>query len=121
MVPDSRGILAWFDNGDPFMIERFIGSKGGLASASMTSAWNPFESQLALSTKFVPLIERIMRRKDEVVVESQYAVNDAIAASWSTGTLRTRLAPSRSRAARPSPLLPQPRHLVVPTLLAFIT
>ena len=45
----------------------------------MTSGWNPSDSQLALSTKFVPLIERVLRRKDEVVVEAQYAVNEAIA------------------------------------------
>ncbi len=77
VVPDSRGVLAWLDTGDPFLIERLLGEKGGRVRV-MTSGWNPIDSQLALSTKFVPLIERAMRRKDEVVVEAQYAINEPI-------------------------------------------
>jgi hypothetical protein len=46
----------------------------------LTSGWQPVESQIALSaSKFVPLMEEMVRRKDAIVVGSQYVVNDAIA------------------------------------------
>jgi hypothetical protein len=75
-LQDSAGVLAWFDTGDPFIFERLIGE--GRVRV-MTSGWNPSDSQFALSTKYVPLLERILRRKDEIVVESQYMVSEPIA------------------------------------------
>lgn len=68
--------IAWFDNGDPFLIERPIG-KGRLLV--MTAGWHPADSQLALSTKFVPLIDGLLKRPDGALVEAQYAVHDRIA------------------------------------------
>ncbi|MDQ3439576.1 MAG: BatA domain-containing protein [Planctomycetota bacterium] len=68
--------IAWFDNGDPFLIEHPIG-KGRLLIA--TSGWHPADSQLALSTKFVPLIDGLLKRSDGAVVNAQYAVHDRIA------------------------------------------
>jgi|GEM_PF-170430 len=46
-------VIARFDNGDPAILTRSIG-KGTLIL--MTSGWHPADSQLALSTKFVPLL-----------------------------------------------------------------
>lgn len=46
-------VLARFDNGDPALLLWEIGN-GRLIV--MTSGWHPAESQLALSTKFVPLL-----------------------------------------------------------------
>jgi hypothetical protein len=50
---NTMAVLASFDNGDPFLIEQAIG-KGRLFVA--TSGWRPADSQLALSTKFVPIL-----------------------------------------------------------------
>jgi hypothetical protein len=45
----------------------------------MTSGWQPADSQLALSSKFVPLLEEMVRRKDALAIGAQYAVDDPIA------------------------------------------
>ncbi len=49
--------LAKFDGGSPALLERTTGSGRVLVLAS---GWSPRDSQLALSTKFVPLISRIL-------------------------------------------------------------
>ena len=67
--------IARFDNGDPFLLEQPIG-KGRLLV--MTSGWQPADSQLALSTKFVPLIEGLLRRPDRAEFAADYAVGDPI-------------------------------------------
>ena len=69
-------VLARFDSGDPFLIEQSIG-RGRLLIA--TAGWHPADSQLALSTKFVPLIEGLLRRRDAVTVQSQHIVGEPIA------------------------------------------
>jgi hypothetical protein len=51
-IPDARA-LASFDSGAPALLECNVG-KGKLFV--LTSGWTPAESQLALSTKFVPLL-----------------------------------------------------------------
>lgn len=68
--------LAWFDDGDPFLVENALG-KGRVLVA--TSGWNPADSQLALSTKFVPLMAGLLGRRDEGVVDAEYFVNQPIA------------------------------------------
>ena len=77
-IPDSSParVVASFDDGDPFLVEQTIG-KGRLFV--MTSGWHPADSQLALSTKFVPLLEGLLRRGDGAAVEAQYAVGDPVA------------------------------------------
>ena len=50
-------IVARFDNGDPALIERSLGAGRVLA---LLSGWQPEESQLALSSKFVPLIGALL-------------------------------------------------------------
>jgi hypothetical protein len=51
-LSDSQ-VLARFDSGDPALIELSVG-KGSLLI--LTCGWNPSDSQLALSSKFVPLL-----------------------------------------------------------------
>ena len=51
-IPDAR-VLARFDSGDPAVIEAALG-KGRLFV--LTTGWQPDDSQLAVSTKFVPLL-----------------------------------------------------------------
>jgi len=68
--------LAWFDDGDPFLIERTM-DKGRILVAS--AGWQPADSQLALSTKFVPLMGGLLGRRDAGVVYAQYLINESIA------------------------------------------
>jgi hypothetical protein len=51
-IPGAR-VIAKFDTGDPALVEVPVG-KGRVFV--LTSGWQPGESQLALSTKFVPLL-----------------------------------------------------------------
>lgn len=50
-------VLARFDNGDPAILERALGTGRVLV---FTSGWQPADSQLALSSKFVPLIQSLI-------------------------------------------------------------
>lgn len=50
--PATTHVVARFDNGDPALLERSVGKGRVLA---LTSGWQPEDSQLALSSKFVPL------------------------------------------------------------------
>lgn len=51
--PDSWRLLASFDNRKPAILERKIGDG---AWTILTAGWQPRESQLALSSKFVPIV-----------------------------------------------------------------
>lgn len=53
----SAKTLARFDNQHPAIIEQMLGSGRALLFAS---GWQPADSQLALSTKFVPLIQGVV-------------------------------------------------------------
>jgi hypothetical protein len=50
-------VLARFDNGDPYLLERTL-DKGRILA--LTGAWSPDDSQLAVSSKFVPLIGSLL-------------------------------------------------------------
>ncbi len=68
-------VLARFDNGDPAVIERILG-KGSLIA--LTSTWRPADSQLALSSKFVPLLSAMLDRPGEPASQqTQFTVGDA--------------------------------------------
>lgn len=58
-LPDETNIrvLARFDNGDPWLLETSLG-KGRVWA--MTSGWQPNDSQLAVSSKFLPLIGNLL-------------------------------------------------------------
>lgn len=50
-------VVARFEGGEPFLIERSLGAGRILVQ---TSGWNPTDSQLARSTKFPPLMSRVL-------------------------------------------------------------
>jgi hypothetical protein len=73
--PDLR-VLARFDNGDPALIEQ---RQGPGRLFVLTSGWHPTDSQLARSSKFVPLILRIMESSGtNDLVQSQYHVGESV-------------------------------------------
>jgi Mg-chelatase subunit ChlD len=68
-------MLARFDQGDPFLFEQTVG-KGRLLVA--TSGWHPADSQLALSTKFVPLVGGLLHRPQAGYEVAQHTVYEPI-------------------------------------------
>lgn len=56
-APSSTRVVARFDNGEPALLERSFGKGRVLA---LTSGWHPEDSQLALSSKFVPMIGALL-------------------------------------------------------------
>jgi len=79
----SARIIAKFDSGDPALLEIPIG-RGRLLL--LTAGWHPEDSQLALSTKFVPFLYSIL---EEAGVANpapiQYHVGDMVPLSSSGG------------------------------------
>jgi uncharacterized protein YegL len=74
-LSDAR-VLASFDNGDPVWIELPIG-KGSLLV--LTCGWHPSDSQLALSSKFVPLLYSILEYSGVIAEQQpQYFVGDNV-------------------------------------------
>ena len=74
-LPDAAkvNVLARFDNGDLAIIERTIGT-GSLMV--MTSSWRPADSQLATSSKFVPLMLSLLDRGQRENERMQFTVGD---------------------------------------------
>jgi hypothetical protein len=69
-------VVARFDNQDPALWEQPYG-KGKLLA--LASGWHPDDSQLGLSTKFVPLLAGILELSAEGGLSSpSYTVNDII-------------------------------------------
>jgi hypothetical protein len=74
-MPDAH-ILARFDNNDPALFELPVG-KGTLLV--LTSGWQPSDSQLALSSKFVPLFYSLLEYQSAFDSRQlQYYVGDDI-------------------------------------------
>ena len=97
--PASR-VLAWFDDGDPFLFERPVGPGRVLVA---TSGWHPADSQFALSTKFVPLLDGLIRRRDGTTLDAQHYVYEPIT-----------LPPAGANAAARALVTPDGRKLDVP-------
>ncbi len=58
LKPESKTIiLARFDDGEPWLLSRAVGAGQLLA---LTSSWSPDDSQLAVSSKFVPLMGNLL-------------------------------------------------------------
>ncbi len=77
-IEDLPGVrsLARFDNNDPALFEIPVG-RGSLLV--LTSGWQPTDSQLALSSKFVPLLYSILEYNGVFEGrQSQYIVSDNI-------------------------------------------
>jgi len=74
-IPGAR-VVARFDNGDPAFVQVPVG-KGNLFV--LTSGWHPADSQLALSSKFVPLLFSILEQSGRISVPaSQFIVGEAV-------------------------------------------
>jgi hypothetical protein len=74
-LPKAR-VLARFENGDPALFQMSIG-KGNLLV--LTSGWYPSDSQLALSSKFVPLLYGILEQSGSIqLAKTSYTVGDDI-------------------------------------------
>lgn len=59
-LPGAK-VLAWFDDGDPAVMEKTSG-RGRLVV--WASGWRPADSQLARSSKFVPLMAALLELRD---------------------------------------------------------
>ena len=69
-------VIARFDKGDPALLQVPAG-KGTLLV--LTSGWNPSDSQLALSSKFVPLLYSLLDLSGGVKAQlAQYTVGDPV-------------------------------------------
>jgi hypothetical protein len=74
-IPGARAI-AKFDSGDPAILETSVG-RGHLLV--FTSGWQPDDSQLAVSSKFVPLLYAMLEESGAAEgVAAQYHVGDAV-------------------------------------------
>lgn len=75
-IPDAR-VLARFENGDPAVLEKRL-EKGRVVV--MTSGWNPLDSQLARSSKFVPLMAAFLVGRGPIRVAAEdHRVHDRVA------------------------------------------
>ena len=80
-VPEARA-LARFDNGNPAVVEIPAG-KGTLLV--LASGWQPTDSQLALSSKFVPLLYSLLEQSGALKVQrSQFVIGDEVPLSATT-------------------------------------
>ncbi|HUR44319.1 MAG TPA: hypothetical protein VMZ27_00490, partial [Candidatus Saccharimonadales bacterium] len=69
-------VVARFENSDPALVQLAVG-KGTLLV--LTSGWNPTDSQLALSSKFVPLLYGILEQSGSIRLQkTSYTVGDDV-------------------------------------------
>ena len=74
-IPGTR-VLARFDSGDPAITQTPLG-KGSVVV--FASSWRPLDSQFALSSKFVPLLNSLLEQSSNVPVpKAQYFVGDEV-------------------------------------------
>ena len=105
-LPDSSGakVLAAFDNGDPALFELNV---GGGSLLILTSGWHPSDSQLALSSKFVPLLYSILDYGGALLGQkSQYVVGEPVPVRPPTAAEAT--------AGKPAGQIRRPDGTVVP-------
>lgn len=68
--------LAQFDSGEPAIVQVPLG-KGSVVI--FTSSWRPVDSQLALSSKFVPLLQSLLEQSSNLPPQkAQYFVGDEV-------------------------------------------
>ena len=74
-IPGAR-VAARFDSGDPAVLDISVGKGRVLV---LTSGWQPDDSQLALSTKFVPLLYSMLEASGaSTPLPAQYIVGDTL-------------------------------------------
>jgi hypothetical protein len=73
----NHRVLARFDSGDPALLETAVGKGRVLV---LTAGWHPEDSQLALSTKFVPLLYSLLEDSGAPIApEPRHFVGDVVA------------------------------------------
>ena len=78
-IKDSK-ILAKFDDGSPALLEAPLGKGRCLI---LTTGWHPADGQLALSSKFVPLLNVLHQQSlGQPASAARYTVGDAIDLNW---------------------------------------
>jgi hypothetical protein len=81
----SARVLAKFDDGSPALVQLTVG-KGNLLV--LASGWNPIDSQFAVSSKFPPLMQRLLDWSGADSVERfQFLTGDAIPGGAAGGTV----------------------------------
>jgi hypothetical protein len=101
LLPGAR-VLARLDNDDPWLLECLLG-RGRVLVA--TSGWQPAESQLALSSKFVPLLYSFLElSRLGTTPPSQFSVGNPvpIPVEWLDGEPVTVESPSGSLETLPA-------------------
>jgi len=73
--PESWRVLAKFDDGQAALLQRPLGK--GMVTV-LTSGWQPIESQLALSSKFVPILNSLFELGNPTPEQDDYQCGDAI-------------------------------------------
>jgi hypothetical protein len=97
--PSRTRVVARFDNGNPAILERSVGAGRAIL---LTSGWRPHDSQLALSSKFVPLIHGILDRACGRRMEAAHlAVGQSAALPASSAAIAVEM-PDGARAALPA-------------------
>ena len=74
-LDEDLSVVATFDDGSPAIIENIIGTGQLLV---MTFGWQPSRSQLALSTKFLPLMDSMVNPASESQEGMSISVGDVI-------------------------------------------
>jgi len=87
-IPNAR-VVAKFDTGDPALLEIPIGRGRVLV---LTSGWQPDDSQLALSTKFVPFLYSLLEASGGAAPPpAQFHVGDVVPLPSVAGALKSAL------------------------------
>lgn len=86
-IPNAR-VVGKFDRGDAAIIQVPVG-RGSVVI--FTTSWRPIDSQLALSTKFVPLLHSLLEQSSDLpATRTQYVVGDEFALPSGPVPLRIR-------------------------------
>ncbi len=76
---EGARVVAKLDSGDPAIVEAAVG-KGRVVA--LATGWHPDDSQLAVSTKFVPLVWSLLEMGGGIATApSQYFIGDKVATS----------------------------------------
>lgn len=98
-LPNGARVVAKFDDGDPALVQVPLG-KG--AVMILTSSWQPADSQLALSSKFVPLLHALLEQSASLPAQrAQYFVGDEVPLPPGQQPLTVRRPDGREVAAEP--------------------
>jgi hypothetical protein len=98
-LPNGARVVAKFDDDDPALVQVPLG-KG--AVMILASSWQPADSQLALSSKFVPLLHALLEQSASLPAQrAQYFVGDEVPLPPGQQALTVRRPDGREVTAEP--------------------